>query len=51
MEFRLHRWIRLNLDEQYTHVPSILGLGGVSKASAEDDLGGIALRVKIVVGR
>jgi hypothetical protein len=51
VEFRLHRWIRLHVDEQYTHIPGILGLAGVSKASAEDDLGGVALRVKIVVGR
>ena len=51
VEFRLHRWIRLDLDEQYTHVPGILGLAGVSKSAAEDDLGGVALRVKIVVGR
>ena len=51
VEFRLHRWIRLDVDEQYTHVPGILGLAGVSKAAAEDDLGGVALRVKIVVGR
>jgi hypothetical protein len=51
VEFRLHRWIRLDVDEQYTHIPGILGLAGVSKAAAEDDLGGVALRVKIVVGR
>jgi len=51
VEFRLHRWIRLAVDEQYTHIPGILGLAGVSKAAAEDDLGGVALRVKIVVGR
>jgi len=51
VEFRLHRWIRLELDEQYTHIPGILGLAGVSKSAAEDDLGGVALRVKIVVGR
>jgi hypothetical protein len=51
VELRLHRWIRVDVDEQYTHVPGILGLAGVSKSSAENDLGGIALRVKIVVGR
>ena len=51
VEFRLHRWIRLDVDEQYTHVPGILGRAGVSRSAAEDDLGGIALRVKIVVGR
>jgi len=51
VEFRLHRWIRLDVEEQYTNIPGILGLAGVSKAVAEDDLGGVALRVKIVVGR
>ena len=51
VEFRLHRWIRLDVDEQYTLIPGILGLAGVSKSAAEDDLGGVALRVKLVVGR
>jgi opacity protein-like surface antigen len=51
VEFRLHRWIRLGLDEQFSFVPGILGLAGVSKAAAEDDLGGVAVRVKLVVGR
>ena len=51
VEFRLHRWIRLGVDEQYTHIPGILGLAGVSKSAAENDLGGVALRVKLVVGR
>jgi opacity protein-like surface antigen len=51
VEFRLHRWVRLGIDEQYTRVPGILGLGGISKAAGEDNLGGIAFRLKIVVGR
>lgn len=51
VEVRLHRWIRLDVAEQYSHVPGILGLAGVSKSAAEDDLGGIGLRVKVVVGR
>jgi hypothetical protein len=51
VEFRLHRWIRLNLDEQFSFVPGILGLAGVSKAAGEEDLGGVAIRVKLVVGR
>jgi hypothetical protein len=51
VELRLHRWIRLDLDEQFSFVPGILGLAGVSKAAAEDDLGGVAARVKLVVGR
>ena len=51
VEFRLHRWVRLGVDEQYTRVPGILGLAGLSKAAAEDNLGGIAFRFKVVVGR
>jgi hypothetical protein len=50
-EFKLHRWVRLAADVQYTHVPGILGLGGVSQAAGEDDLGGLAARLKIIVGR
>lgn len=51
VEVRLHRWVHIDVDEQYTHVPGILGSGGLSKAAAESDLGGIAFRVKVVVGR
>jgi hypothetical protein len=50
-EFRLHRWVGIAADVQFTHVPGILGTGGVSKDVLEDDLGGIAGRFKIVVGR
>ena len=51
VEVRLHRWVRVNVDEQYTRVPGILGLNGISRDAGEDDLGGFAVRVKIVVGR
>jgi opacity protein-like surface antigen len=44
VEFRLHRWVGVGVDAQYTHIPGILGTG-------ENDLGGIAGRVKFVVGR
>ena len=50
-EFRLHRWVGLAVDVQYSHVPGILGTGGVSKQAGETDLGGVAGRVKLVVGR
>jgi hypothetical protein len=50
-EFRLHRWIGLAVDVQYTHIPGILGTGGISKLANETDLGGVAGRVKFVVGR
>ncbi len=51
LEFRFHRWIAVSADAQYTHVPGILGLGGVSKDAGETDLGGIAARFRVLVGR
>lgn len=49
-EFRLHRWVGLAVDVQYSHVPGILGTGGVSQQAGESDLGGVAARFKLVVG-
>ena len=50
-EFRLHRWLGLGIDVQYTHVPGILGQAGISQQAGENDLGGVAARVKLIVGR
>jgi opacity protein-like surface antigen len=50
-EFRVHRWIALAADLQYTHVPGILGDAGISADVGEKDLGGLAGRFKIVVGK
>jgi outer membrane protein W len=50
-EVRLHRWVGLAADVQYSHVRRILGQGGVSQQSGETDLGGVAARFKLVVGR
>jgi len=50
-EFRLHRWIGVSVDAQYTHVLGILGTGGISQDAGEKDLGGIAARVKVLIGR
>ncbi|HET6955529.1 MAG TPA: outer membrane beta-barrel protein [Vicinamibacterales bacterium] len=50
-EFRLHRWIGVAVDVQYTHIPGILGTGGVSQQTGESDLGGVAARFKAIVGR
>jgi opacity protein-like surface antigen len=61
-EFRAHRWIGVAGDAHYTHIPGILGVGGVSQqfaadtqnnsdAAREKDLGGWAVRLKVVVGR
>jgi hypothetical protein len=51
VEFRVYKWIGLAVDAQYTHVPDILGQGGVSKDAGETDLGGVAARFKVIVGR
>ena len=50
-EFRVSRWIGVAGDLQYTRVTGILGTGGLSLAAGEKDLGGVAGRFKIVVGR
>ena len=50
-EVRVHRWVHIGADAQYTRVPGILGVGGFSRAAGEDDLGGIAARLKVIVGR
>lgn len=50
-EFRVHRWVGMAVDVQYSHVPGILGTGGVSQQVGESDLGGVAARIKLVVGR
>lgn len=51
VELRVHRWIGASVDVQYTRVRGILGSGGVSKEFGEDNLGGTAVRVKVLVGR
>jgi hypothetical protein len=50
-EFRLQRLVGLGIDVQYSHIPGILGNGGVSQQAGESDLGGVAARFKLVVGR
>jgi hypothetical protein len=51
VEFRLHRWVGVGVDAQYTHVTGILGSAGLSQEFGEDNIGGTALRVKVMVGR
>jgi opacity protein-like surface antigen len=50
-ELRVHRWVGIAGDVQYTRVPGILGNGGISKDAGENDLGGIAIRLKVTLGR
>jgi opacity protein-like surface antigen len=50
-EFRVHRWVGVGADVQYTRVTGILGGGGISAELGENNLGGTALRLKVMVGR
>jgi opacity protein-like surface antigen len=51
IEVRLHSWVGLAVDVQYSQIKGILGTGGVSQQAGESDLGGVAARLKLVVGR
>ena len=50
-EFRLHRWVVASADVQFTRVGGILGEGGVSQQAGEDNLGGVAARFRVMIGR
>jgi len=50
-EFRVSKWVGITTDAQYTRVPGIFGKGGVSQQVGESDLGGIAGRVRVILGR
>ena len=50
-EVRLQKWIRAAADAQYTAVPGILGQGGLSKDLGEKNLGGLAARIRVILGR
>ena len=54
VEFRVAKWFGIAGDARYTRVPGILGQPGLtsgSKALNEDDLGGIAARVRVILGK
>ena len=50
-EVRLHRWVGVAADVQYSRVRGILGGGGISQQVGDNDLGGVAARFKFIVGR
>ena len=52
-EFRLARWLSAAGEAQWATVPDALGddPNGVSREFDESDLGGVTVRLKIVVGR
>jgi outer membrane protein W len=51
VEVRVSRWVGISGDAHYTHVPGILGQGGISKDAGENDFGGVAGRVRVILGR
>lgn len=51
LEVRLAKWIGIAAGANYTHVPGILGTGGVSQDAGEGDLGGISGRFRLLIGK
>jgi len=45
------KWVATSFEVMYSHVPDALGVGGVSSAFNEHNLGGVELRVRVLVGR
>jgi outer membrane protein W len=50
-EFRVRKWIGVTGDAHFTRVPGILGQSGISKDAGESDFGGIAARIRVILGR
>ncbi len=50
-ELRVRKWMGISGDAHYSRVPGILGQGGISKDVNESDFGGIAARVRVILGR
>ena len=50
-EFRVTKWIGITGDAQYTSVSGILGQAGLSKDANENNLGGVAARLRVIVGK
>ena len=51
IEYRAGAWVAVSADVQYTNVSGILGDGGVSEQVGESNLGGIAARFRIILGK
>jgi hypothetical protein len=51
VEYRLHRYVGVAGELQYTTVPDALGAGGLSAEFNEDDLGGLIMRIRVLFGR
>ena len=51
VEYRLHRFIGVAGEVQYTTVPDAIGAGGLSAEFNESDLGGLIVRARVLFGR
>lgn len=51
LEFRLHRYVGISGDIEASRVTGILGQQGISKDVGESNLGGIAARFRLIIGR
>ena len=51
LEFRIHKYVGISADAAVAHVTGILGQSGISKDAGESDLGGIAARFRLIIGR
>jgi opacity protein-like surface antigen len=51
VEVGVSKWVFTAVEVQYTSVPDGLGIPGVSDEFGETNLGGLSLRVKVLVGR
>ena len=51
VEYRVHRYVGISADVHLAHVTGILGQEGISKDAGESDLGGIAARFRLIIGR
>ena len=51
VEVRVHPWVSVAGEFAHTGVHGIFGSGGISKDFGEDNLGGNAIRLRILVGQ
>ena len=50
-DVRILKFVSVGGEVRYRHIDGILGAGGVSQAFGDDQIGGVALAARIVVGR
>ena len=51
VEYSLTKWLHLRGEARFTSVPNALGAEGVSADFNETNLGGVAVAVKLAIGK